>query len=448
MKKIYAFFAAALLSVSVFAAPEKVPTVAELAASYDVANDVVLCLYFDEAVCNDVVFAGNYNCWATDDLTKFQPLEGFEGWYVVSVPFQNYVCDPDNNPDGELPKGKPVQLKDGNFSWDYQSGDVDAWVNLNVEGSKVINVTAGYSGESDEEYPEAGAYIYEVAYFKNHNSPCVFVPTHKYTIVLYAPACGDLKPALSGNFNGWATPPTPMNEDVDEDFNTIYTYVIEDEEGHEFKFREVNDDSNWSNQLQYLNDEGLWVNFDNIALPVASGDTTLEFDYSDGTKYRYGLCGADDSEYTVAVSVKLPAGAPAAGVEIIGSFNEWADTEKGGEPVVMELQGDVYVATIVAKESQEFKFREAGTWDNEVVYVESGDGLPNMRFGDFWEDVEGGKALNLDLSSPEVYTWKILSGIENIIFEPIEGVRKVVIDGHLYIQKGETIYDVMGAQVR
>lgn len=444
MKKIYAFFAAALLSVSMFAAPEKVPTVADLAASYDVAKDVVLCVYFDEQVCNDVVFAGNYNCWATTDLNKFQPLEGFEGWYVTSVPFQNYVCDPENNPDGELPKGKPVQLKDGNFSWDFQSGDVDAWINLNVEGSKAANVTAGFSGESDEEYPEAGAYIYEIAYFKNHNTPCVFVPTHKYTIKLYAPACGDFKPALSGNFNEWATPPTPMNEELDDDFNTVYTYVIEDEEGHEFKFREVNDDANWSNQLQYLNEEGAWANFDNIALPAASADTTLVFDYSDGTKYRFGLCGADDNEYSVAVSVKLPAGAPAAGVEILGSFSDWE-----ANPVKLEAGADnAFTATVTAKESDEFKVREAGTWDNQIVFVESGEALPNMRFGDLWVDAEGGKALNLDFSNPEIYTWTVTSGIENISFEAIEGVRKVVIDGHLYIQKGEAIYNVMGGQVR
>lgn len=449
MKKIYAFLAAALLSVSMFAAPAKVPTVADLAAAYDVANDVVLCLYFDEEVCNDVVLAGNYNCWNVDnpaDLKKFEPLAGFDGWYVVSIPFQNYVCDPENNPEGDLPAAKPVQLKaDGSFSWDFQSGDVDAWVNMWVDGSQVADVAGGFNSEADIKYPTAGAYIYEVAYFKEHKSPCVFIPTHKYTIRLYDPTCEGMKPAISGDFNGWATPPTPMNETMDEDFNKVYELVVEDEEGHGFKFREANDDSGWSNQIQHFDEETqAWVNFDNFSLPVASGDTTLVFDFSDLAKYRYPNCGADETEYTVSVVAKLPAGAPAAGVEIVGSFEGWAVA-----PVLMTVDAEGnYTAQVIAKESDEFKFREAGTWDNEVIFVADGSGLPNTKFGEVWADQDGAKVINIDFSDPTTYAWKVPSALENIKFDATEGIRKVVIDGSIYIIKGNAVYNVMGAQVR
>ena len=207
MKKFYAFLAAALLSVSMFAAPDKVPTKADLAtAGYDVASNVVVCLYFDEAVCNDIVFVGNHALKDPEDSSKgwsedpavvphMAALDGFEGWYAVEVPA------------AEDRQGKPVQLKsDGTFSWDFQSGDVDAWIPM--EGSELAEVTAGYSGESNVAYPVAGAYIYEIAYFKQHNSPCVFVPTHKYTVKLYHPACGEYKPAVSGTFNSWSRIPT------------------------------------------------------------------------------------------------------------------------------------------------------------------------------------------------------------------------------------------------
>ena len=444
MKKIYAFLAAALLSVSMFAAPDKVPTKADLdAAGYNTADNVVVCLYFDEEVCNDIVFVGNHalkdaedpnSGWSEDPnvVPHMQELPGFEGWYVVEVEA------------AEGRQGKPVQLKsDGTFSWDFQSGDVDAWIPMAETES--AEISAGFSDEANVAYPAAGAYIYEIAYFKKHNSPCVYVPKFKYTIILLDPYCegSDFAPAIIGSFNNWSEG-VAMAETTYEG-ELAFSYVLEDEAGHEFKFREVKD-VDWTNQLQGYDEEtGTWSNLDNNSLPEVTKDTTLVFDFSDLTKYRYSLCGADDSEYSVFVTFKAPAGAPAAGVEILGSFSNWDES-----PVVMEAGADnVYTATVTAKESGEFKFREAGTWDNQIITVADGKELDNMRFGDLWEDAEGGKAVTLDFSNAEVYAWKAnYTGLENISFEAIEGVRKVVIDGNLYIQKGNAIYNVMGAQVR
>ena len=452
MKKIYAFLAAALLSVSMFAAPAKVPTVADLAAAYDVQNSLVLAIYFDEeaAVCGDIVFVGNYRMnetggWIEDpaELKKFEEVTGFDGWFAVEIPFSEF-------PEGDA-QGKPVQLKEGAFSWDFQPGDVNSWIPLS-DGLLADVRAGGYNpAESDVSYPSAGAYIYEIAYLKDHKSPCVFVPVHKYTINLYHPACSgaDFKPAMAGNFNGWGF--TAMNEGLDDFFETVYTLVVEDEEGHEFKFAEL--EGGWNNEIQWLNmdeidqttgEPGVWQNFSNFTLPVVSGDTTLIFDFSDPAKYRYAQCGGDMSEYTVSVVAKLPAGAPAAGVEIVGSFEGWAVA-----PVLMTVDAEGnYTAQVIAKESDEFKFREAGTWENQVIFVADGAELPNTKFGEVWADQDGAKVINIDFSDPTTYAWKVPSALENIKFDATEGIRKVVIDGSIYIIKGNAVYNVMGAQVR
>lgn len=152
------------------------PTVEELAAQYNLANNIVLAVKFEEQVCNDVVFAGTYNNWNTTNpsgMLHFKALEGHDDWYVVEVPYSSGA------------QGKPVQLKeDGTFSWDYQSGDVNAWV---YQAGNKATVTAGYEKEADVAYPSAGAYIYKVAYWKNHNIPCTPEPIiiNQFDSVLY-----------------------------------------------------------------------------------------------------------------------------------------------------------------------------------------------------------------------------------------------------------------------
>ena len=95
------FFAALVVAVASFAAPATTPTKNDLADFYE-PGQLCVCVYFEEEVCNDIVFAGSYNGWNTTvaEMAKFAPLEGFEGWYYVAV-----------TDESETIEGKPVQLK-------------------------------------------------------------------------------------------------------------------------------------------------------------------------------------------------------------------------------------------------------------------------------------------------------------------------------------------------
>lgn len=434
MKKIYALMAAALMSASLFASPAKAPTAADLSQYGDLSSDVVLALYFDEEVCNDIVLVGTYNGWSTDDvaaLTRFESVTGFDGWYVAAFAWETGAA------------GKAVQLKsDGTFDWKYQTGDKDAWIN---QGGKDATIEPGYDGECNVSYPEAGAYIYEIAYWKLHNIPCVFVPKHKYTIVFYDPYCEDnpeFTPAIAGDHNGWAI--SPMSEGTYQgEFAWIVT--VETEEGNAYKLLEAT--IGWDNEFEWYDAENdVWKKFGNSAFPVSEGDMTIVIDYSDTEKYQYPKCGAveEDPEYTI-VAVKVPAGAPAAGVEVIGTFDSWAGT-------AMELLNTGYwFAEIEAKPSDEFKFREANNWDNEIVYAANGEALQNIVFKNEWKDdsYKGVpcKMVELDFSGAE-YVWKAnwTEGIENVTLT--EKAQKVVVDGVLYIVRDNKMFNVQGAQVR
>ncbi|MBQ7191791.1 MAG: hypothetical protein IJS00_02855 [Paludibacteraceae bacterium] len=473
MKKIYAFLATALMSLSLIAAPSKVPTVADLAATYDVDNNVVLALYFDQTPCTDVVLVGTYNKWNTDnvdDLIKFEPLTGFDGWLVAEMPYVDGV-DKDGKPNTQ---GKAVQLtSDGMFDWKYQTGDINAWINLGTGDAKAADIVAGYDDESDVRYTSAGAYIYEIAYLKKNNSPCVYVPKHKYTIVLFDPYCDDefgneFAPAIIGTFNSWAEG-VPMNMGIYEG-EAAYIYTIEDEEGGEFKFKEVND-TDWSNQIQQAAIGGSWADCGNNTLPVTEEDMTIVIDYSftedmveegveyeDGTMmYKYTKCGQeiveiDETQYEVTVNVTVPANAPEAGVEIIGTFDEWQGTE-------MTLTDGVYSATVTMSAKDQFKFREAGTWDNEIMVIgeEGTNGLSNILVNDIlreriadatavWE--ENNHVITLDFSNADTYVWK--ANVTALPVVELNGAkaRKVMIDGQLYIIRNNGIFNALGTQVK
>ena len=242
--KIFTFLLVLAASVSMTKAAA--PTVAELAETYNVNDNVVLCVHFiDEAeVCNNVYFVGPIS-WDEnfDKHPQFKPVPNHEGWYAAQAPYAESI------------QGKPLSAKwDGSFSWDYQSGDPDAWVKAESDG-KTMNISAGYDGEANISYPEAGAYIYELKYWKNHKNPCDSTPSHDYKIVLYAPACEkeEYIPGIIGDFNRWGASDA-MNADLDLEGNDCWTYTIHDEEGHAFKFREAGI-SDWSNQILVYNAE-------------------------------------------------------------------------------------------------------------------------------------------------------------------------------------------------
>ena len=278
MKKISMFFAALVVAVASFAAPATTPTKNDLADFYE-PGQLCVCVYFEEEVCNDIVFIGSYNGWDSSNpsaMAKFAPLEGFEGWYYVAVTDAS-----------EEIQGKPVQLKkDGSFSWDYQGGDADAWTLI----SGTVNIVPGYSGECDlKGYSTAEPVILTCAYFKNHNSPCVAEVYHDYTIRLTAPFCADAEgnyfdAAIIGSFNSWSE---GVAGEIDEE-TFDYIYKFNDKEGGEFKFKALGD-TDWSNQIQLQNEAGEWYDNPNIKL---TAETEVHIDYSAG---KFTLCVDNES---------------------------------------------------------------------------------------------------------------------------------------------------------
>ena len=444
MKKIYALFAAALMSVSLFAEPTTVPTAQDLALKYDVANNVVLCCYFDVAPCNPVVLAGSYNGW-DDDPAKcelFEELDGFDGWWVVQ--FSN-----EGNP-----TVRPLQLNNGTFdSWDFGAAGPDAWT---PRGTLEATITgSGFGDEGSLTFPSNGAYIYEVAHWKNNNNPCGGdIKMHTYRLVLLPPATTHdfFTPAVQGAFNGWTS------EALGEDFyqgKVAYTKTVNAAEGKEYKFLDL--DFGWKNQFQYKDDADAWQNFENSKLPASDAEPAtvvdVVIDYSDPAKYQYALEEVPFRDVTV--NFTSPAGAPDAGVEMMGEF---VGGENYGKGVLMEFDGDVYTATVKSVEAGEFKFREMGNWDNQIqVYTpaeeEGQEGtwkdMGNLQFGEYWEEIEGAYVANIDLSEPTEYKWTNYDpeeGIENIVLT--EKAQKVVVDGVIYIIRNNKMYNLQGAQVR
>jgi len=436
MKKIFSLFAAALLSVSMFASVDTIPSDQVLADYYE-SGQLCVCVYFQGEVCNDIVWAGTYNGWATDDLTtmpKFVEVDGYDGWYVVAV---DDATDPSS---GDGICGKPVQLKsDGSFSWDFQTGDAASWTL--IRGS--VNIIEGYSGEADMKgWSIAQPNVLVSAYWKNQGSPCVTVPTHKYTIKLNAPLCADAEgnyfaPAIIGTFNNWAE---GVTMELDEQ-TLIYSYVIEDEENHEFKFKAVGD-TDWSNQIRIQDEGGNWIDNPNIKLPVATKDTTLEIDYSAGT-YTKCVGETPDTLLNVVLTLKAPAfcadlATYADSVQVAGDFDGWAGTfmTKGADNTYT-----LTIDTVISGTGYKFK---AGTDANWSVQLQDANGdLNNSTFA------KGETEITKDFSTGEYY-WK---GCPSPVAIPEvkaakSAAKKVLVNGQMVIMVGENKYNVLGTEVK
>jgi len=461
MKKFYAFVAAALMSASLFAAPASVPAVSDLASKYDLANNVVLCFYFDAEPCNTVVLAGSYNGWSDDPskCVEFEALDGFAGWYVAEAKYEAGFM------------AKPLQLDgSGSFAgWAYQAGEPAAWVNLGVEGTKEIQLTGEGDHETKAEYPQgAGAYIYELKYWKKEANPCT-AKYHNYTLYLFPPECEAkediFEPAINSPMSGsWkmeAMELTVYEGEVSELFGEIcYVYQANHvAEGTAYKF--VDKTFGWDNQYQMWDAESeSWKNVTDAdyTLPESDKDyVELVYDWRDGNKYRYPMC--DAVIFDVDIAIKVPAGAPEAGVELMGSFIGGNDF---GTPVTMQLKDGKYTAKVQGIEKSTFKLREAGTWSNQVQIWDGEkfvDNEANWQFGEEWEDVLGCetcKLIDLDWSNgdPETgddaYKWTNydpdVQGIQNVRLT--ENAHKVVVDGVLYIVRDNKMFNLQGAQIR
>ena len=346
MRKIYAFLAAALMSVSAFASADVVPSDAVLADYYN-QGDVCVCFFVPADMnCNNIVLTGSFNGWKSNaaECVAVEPVEGYDGWYVGSF-------EPEAEPseaDGIC--AKPIMLDvDGNFNWEYQIGAATY-----IRGGVQV-VQGAYAGEIETE------------------------------------------PA-------WA------------------------------------DDA-------YLqkNVEGQWVRY-----PGEEGDNTLTHEDANilydlrAEDLRWARC--DDSPLvTYTVAAKMPAENCPEAVEIIGGFDAWE-----GTAMTFNASTGYFEATVEAKAAQFFKFRGAGSWDQELeVYDAENDtwakiGDNALVFGQLADDQN---AVVLDFSDPELARWTVKEeGIENVVLT--EKAHKVIVDGVLYIVRDNKMFNIQGAQVR
>ena len=252
-----------------------VPTEADLAAAgYDTENNIVLCFYFDEAPCNDVVITGNYNGWSTSDiasLVHMTPLNGFDGWYAAEIPYNTNGGTWDN-------QAKPVHLSnDGSLNWDYQAGDINAWTH---RGGQETEFEIGFN-ECTPYLSNPGAYIYEIAYWKN-SYPCDEV-IETYTVYFEAPQGAPESVEIIGTFDSWTG--TAMSYDAQ---NNIWVATIEATASYEFRFREA---GNWDNQIQYRNSAtGEWNDINNLTIRdylYPELENVVYVNFSDASQYRW-----------------------------------------------------------------------------------------------------------------------------------------------------------------
>ena len=456
MKKFYAFLAAALMSVSVFAAKDVVPSDAVLAEYYE-PGQVCVCIYVPgDMACYDVVFVGSFYAdenknWITTPvsaLPKFEPVEGYDGWYVVSY-------TPEAEPDTEKGmQAKPVMLDaDGNFNWEYQIGAATA-----IRGG--VTVSKGqYEGEIDLiNYSADAPNVFTVDSWKSN--PCTAV-YHNYTITVINDGCNGLTiPFIVGGMNTWTFQQMQLDVTKTQELGApVYYYSFKGAEGTSYQIVSAGMDPEtglvdstaapgWVDEayLQVLVD-GVWGRYQ-PGNSFTGEEANIVYDLRVDTM-RWARCVNEPAESTVA-RVKLPTLNAPDSVEIIGGFDGWNGT-------VMELIDGWYVAEFKAKASQFFKFRSKGAWPSDggteiEVYNEENDEWKTIQdnqyvFGQLWEGEEGNRTIELDLSDAAKYRWIVAEqDIENVVLT--EKAQKVMIDGVMYIIRDNKMFNVQGTQVR
>ena len=445
MKKFYAMFVAALMSVSLFATP----TQADL-QSYMEDGYYVACFQAPaETTCKDIYWVGAYGLgWsvsgALEDYVKCEALTGANaGWYVAKVPA-------DQGTDG-----KPIQLNEcGKLTWDVQPGTTVA-TEL-VAGQ--VDIIANGAEYDLKNWSTTEPTIITIGAWKNDYNPCDMVcAAQSYTIRIYPPYCEyleEIEPTIKGSFNGWG-------DAITMEFKGSYFEYVSPAVTASFEFKFNNDPAgSWDHEFVYYDE----VNDATTGVPVSGNlsltngtefytydeaNRILTFDFSDTDKFQYGGCEEqiEDEDAHVVITLKAPAGAPEAGIELAGNFasDDWTVF------LPMAFADDVYTAELLDVNSLKvFKFREADSWDNEIMHKNATSGmwesLPNMKFGKMWEDAGDHKVINLDYSGAD-YGWKaITESIENVVLT--EKAQKVVVDGVLYIVRDNKMYNAQGTQVR
>ena len=407
MKKIYAFFAAALMSVSVFAAKDVVPSDAVLADYYEQGN-VCVCFFVPANMdCNDIVLTGSFNGWKStaDECVKVEAVEGYDGWYVGSF-------EPEAEPDAYYGiQAKPVMLDvDGKFNWEYQIGAATA-----IRGGVQI-VSGAYLGEIDMiNYGTDAPNVFIVDAWKQN--PCTAV-SHYYTVTVINDGCNGLTiPFIVGGMTGWNFQQMQLDMAKTQEYQTpVYYYSFKAAEGTPYHIvsglmdttGQIIEAPGWKDEayMQKLVDE-VWARIpgEKDGNQLTHEDANIIWDLRDST-LRWARC---EEGYPVKLQVKLPAlGCPKA-VEIIGTFDNWSGT-------AMELlESGWFFVELEAKASQYFKFRSAGSWDHDIeIYRVANDEwtrvLDNeLNFGQLWHDsIYNGmscKWIEIDMSDPTYYRW-------------------------------------------
>ena len=455
MRKIYAFLAAALMSVSVFAAKDVVPSDAVLADYYN-QGDVCVCFFVPADMnCNNIVVTGSFNGWSSTpaECVAVEAVEGYDGWYVASF-------EAEAEPDAEKGmQAKPIMLDaNGQFNWEYQVGAATA-----IRGGVQV-VQGAYAGEIDMiNYGADAPNVFTVDAWKQN--PCTAV-YHNYSIVVINDGCNGLTiPFIVGGMTNWEFRQMQLDMEKTQQYQTaVYYYNFKGAEGTPYQIVSAGMDPQtglvdstampgWTDiaYMQKLVDE-VWAR-----IPGEEGDNQLTHENAEivwdmrAEDLRWARCApAEPSEYTV-LAVNLPALNCPEAVEIIGTFDDWAGT------AMEKLNTGWFFVELEAKASQYFKFRPAGSWDTEIeVYNAENDewakiGDNQLVFGQLWQDdtYKGTpcKWIELDMSNPDMYRWYVAEqGIENVVLT--EKAHKVVVDGVLYIVRDNKMFNVQGAQVR
>ena len=439
MKKLFAFVAVALFSVATFASREVVPSDDDLAAY--ATKTYTMCIY-NESACNDIVLIGTYVSWdATAELLKFQPVAGFEGWYVVSWDDATDPTDPKVIADGGI-QAKPVQLTGtGTFSWDYQLSDESELIRGTAE------VNPGNPGEADIKNIQPGIVVVDVKSWKNN--PCTAV-YHVYNVTFISPDCNDedyVVPAISGGFNNWAQQALTLNELKTAERQqanlpgAVFEISFKGAEGSEYKFRSAEEwGKDWTNELKEYNaEEDAWNAYNGGANLVLGAETDLVFDLGDPEKYLWNNCEKpevyEEKEFDYAITV---ANAPTCGEAVLAIVGGFADCAWTVANAVAVENG---IASLHAKNTDEFKFldKSTGDWSNEV----QGFAQTTFHKADLADGTEDGK-IAIDLAEAQFKA--CAEGIEDVVLT--EKAHKVVVDGVLYIVRDNKMYNAQGTQVR
>lgn len=446
MRKFYAFLAAALMSVSVFAAKDVVPSDAVLADYYN-PGDVCVCFFVPaEMNCNNIVLTGSFNGWKSNaaECTPVEAVEGYDGWYVASFEAE---AEPDAS---KGMQAKPIMLDiDGNFNWEYQVGAATA-----IRGGIQV-VQGGYAGEVDLiNYGADAPNVFTVDAWKQN--PCTAI-YHNYTVTVINDGCGGLTiPFIVGGMTSWEFRQMQLDMAKTQELQTaVYYYNFKAAEGTPYQIVSAGMDpatgqvdtlapAGWTDiaYMQKLVDE-VWAR-----IPGEDGDNQLTHEEASivwdlrAEDLRWARC--DDSPLvTYTVAAKMPAENCPEAVEIIGGFDGWE-----GTAMTFNASTGYFEAAVEAKAAQFFKFRSAGSWDQELeIYNSENDewakiGDNEYVFGQLADDQN---AVVLDFSTIGRWTVKE-EGIENVVLT--EKAHKVIVDGVLYIVRDNKMFNIQGAQVR